>query len=70
MISGVKTKILSGLLVAVVYGVGLGRGEEEMDILGQPKKQEWQKAFGRERRARPGRCRISWELFTAGVEIM
>ena len=45
MISGVKTKILFGLLVAVVCGVGLGRGEEEMDILGQPKKQEWQKAF-------------------------
>ena len=54
MISGVKTKILFGLLVAVVCGVGLGRGEEKMDILGQPKKQEWQKAF-EARKAREAR---------------
>lgn|GEM_PF-6214951 len=40
-----KTKILSGLLLVVACGVGLGRGEEELDILGQPKNLALQKAF-------------------------
>lgn len=43
--ASMKIKIYFWFLILVAGSAGLGRGEEDLDLLGQPEKPEWQKVW-------------------------